>query len=217
MARVALSTAPFSSIQKGDNMKKIKKILPLLLGVMVLMFGTLTVSAATVLPSTSDEYEAIIKKYQPSDCSYAICYEQPSNPSAYFGIYYFSVEPRISSSLGLKFDTPGMWYEVTYNKDYDKWNIGEGRKVNSSSNIGLFMYDSVDVKYSNFDIYRVGANKETDEPFFRGPVPLVALAEVLPEVVRERTKVILTTAVACLALLVILSVLPKKLPRFLNR
>ena len=63
MARVALSTAPFSSIQKGDNMKKIKKIFPLLLGIMVLMFGTLTVSAAesdTVSENAKKVYSAVI-------------------------------------------------------------------------------------------------------------------------------------------------------------
>lgn len=153
-------------------MKKLfKRIAPLLLALVMVMGSCLTVSAATSLPSTDKEYEAIIEKYQKIGYPYSVCYSQPSNSVAVFGIYYFSAEPRINSQRLFNFSTSGSYYYVTYDEVHDIWTSHEVSDFNINTNIGLFCYDSVTVKYSNFDIYEVGADKEKDDPFFRGPVP----------------------------------------------
>ena len=160
-------------------MKKLfKRIAPLLLALVMVLGSCLTVSAATTLPSTSDEYEAVIKEHQKAGYPYAICVEQPSNSAAVFSIYYFSIEPYVNSSKYIKFLSTGSYYYVSYNPSADTWIYSDLSNVNTSTNIGLFCYDSVFVKYSNSDIYLVGADKEKDDPFFRGPVrPLVAAVQ----------------------------------------
>lgn len=196
-------------------MKKIKKILPVLLGVMVLMFGSLTVCAAE---TSNIDYESIAKKSGVLDkYPYYVMEVNNSHVVVRMSDVPFIYNTSAGHAFGLS--QKGTLYlfdyypstdvikdakSISYN--YDQWfltNNGAGHPIQFS--------------YSSHDIWFVGADKENDKPVFRGPAPLVAVAEVLPEVVRERTTVILTTAVVCLALLVILSVLPKKLPRFLNR
>lgn len=160
-------------------MKKLfKRIAPIVLALVMVLGSCLTVSAATSLPSTDKEYEAIIEKYQKIGYPYSVCYSQPDNSSAVFGIYYFSAEPRVNSQRLFKFSTSGSYYYVTYNENYDTWSSTQVSNFDTTTNIGLFCYDSVTVNYSNFDIYEVGADKEKDEPFFRGPVrPLVGAVQ----------------------------------------
>lgn len=189
-------------------MKKIKKILPLLLGVMVLMFGTLTVSAAEISAQAKADYNAF----------YQYCIERKIELGEY-QIY----DSRYRQLAFMS--TPG-----TYNKNL---------QAIQNSKIAVLQYDNdgnvilryasdmysskawqccLDYLISSYDITDgtsyVYVKKDTTNFF---PHPVVAPVTALPEMVQNQTRVILITAVACLALLVILSVLPKKLPRFLNR
>ena len=66
-------------------------------------------------------------------------------------------------------------------------------------------------------LIRVVLQRFKSKADFFPSLPVALKAVGLPEVIQGQTKVILITAVACLALLVISLVLPKKLPRFLNR
>lgn len=196
-------------------MKKIKKIIPLLLGVMVLMFGTLTVSASSELPTTNDEYDVFLSKHLHDGFPYIICTSDTDSPGSLF-VYSFSREPFFKDGYVYFTDKWSYWI-CKYDSKNDSWHESKSVEYGTSNMCSLTLSDKKSIVYANHDLYYVGANKETDKPFFRGPAPLVALAEVLPGAVLGQTQVILITAVACLALLVILSVLPKKLPRFLNR
>lgn len=113
------------------------------------------------------------------------------------------------------------YFTVDYDVSKDKMSYaGISGGTNTIADKAILNFgDSFSSLYANYDVYSsdsvicIYADKTG---FF--PVPPVAqVATALPPVVRNQTKVILITAVACLALLVILSVLPKKLPRFLNR
>lgn len=196
-------------------MKKIKKILPLLLGIMVLMFGTLTVSASAGLPSTNDEYDTFLSNHLHDGFPYIICVNKSDSPDSLF-VYSFSREPFYKDGYAYFTDKWSYWI-CRYDSLNDSWSENKSVEYNTSSMCALTLSKNNSIVYANHDLYYLGANKETDKPFFRGPAPLVALAETLPEVVLSQTTVILIIAVNCLALLIILSVLPKKLPRFLNR
>lgn len=196
-------------------MKKIKKIFPILLGVMILMFGTLTVSASSGLPTTNDEYDVFLSEHLHDGFPYIICISNSDSPGSLF-VYSFSREPFFKDGYAYFTDKWSYWI-CKYDSKNDSWYESKSVEYGTSNMCSLTLSAKQSIVYANHDLYYVGANKETDKPFFRGPAPLVALAEVLPGVVQNQTKVILTIAVACLALLVILSVLPKKLPRFLNR
>lgn len=196
-------------------MKKIKKILPVLLGVMVLMFGTLTVSANTGLPTTSDEYNALLSEHLHDGYSYIICVTDTDYPNK-LDVYSFSREPFYKDGYAYFTDKWSYWI-CSYDSLTKSWHEFKSVEYNTSSMCSLILSAKKSIVYANHDLYYLGANKKIDKPFFRGPAPLVAVAEGLPEVVQNQTKVILIIAVACLALLVILLVLPKKLPRFLNR
>ena len=222
MARVALSTAPFSSIQKGDNMKKIKKIFPLLLGIMVLMFGTLTVSAASITyPDAMISFRNDVENYCATKGYKEATYWYYRYWTGTFGDKYIEV---YNTNTPLIYNAETNKFTLTPRDDGDYycryfWNNSSGIQstLRNADNIGSRTASGTeavnyDMKNSIGDV--VISNTGTD--FF--PIPPVArVAEKLPGVVRNQTKVILITAVACLALLVILSVLPKKLPRFLNR
>ena len=206
-------------------MKKIKKILPLLLGVMVLMFGTLTVSAQSVYSDTD------IK-----EMNAMIAYSKKMNLPQYSNIIFIRTSETSSemfvSDKPLTFYATAMGYPTLYvNEETNYYKVsyaketvtgatdlqtgskkGAGRDINSAQ---------TKYYYANYDIYCIYSNgtqkyADAETDFF--PKPPVAQAAVgLPEVVQKQVGAILTIAVVCLASLVILSVLPKKLPRFLNR
>lgn len=196
-------------------MKKIKKIFPIFLGVMVLMFGTLTVSASTGLPTTNDEYNALLSEHLHDGYSYIICVTNTDYPNK-LNVYSFSREPFYKDGYAYFTDKWSCW-ACSYDSLTESWHESKSVEYNTSNMYNLTLSEKTSIVYANHDLYYLGANKEKDKPFFRGPAPLVALAEVLPEVVLNQTEVILIIAVNCLALLLILSVLPKKLPRFLNK
>lgn len=192
-------------------MKKIKKILPVLLGVMVFMFGTLTVCAAS-----NDEYNSIVSQFWHDGYSYVVCVTDSKNPDNLY-IYSFNSEPFYKDGCAYFNGKWSYWTSIYSFKKQALITNSQSVEYGTSNMCMLDSSPTFSIVYVNNDLYYVGANKETDKPFFRGPAPLVAVAEVLPVEIQDQTKVILTIAIACLALLIILLVLPKKLPRFLNR
>lgn len=213
-------------------MKRIKKILPVLLGVMVLMFGTLTVSAAEFSDADSNavqKFTNYIKEHNFENCSYQVLfytvnskgvkeyrYIVSSKPLAYRGGVekpFYAVEAGTSWNAfrlnDLDGSVVGTHGGTASSANEAFMNLGSGERAVVASNYDLYAHNGIGIMDT---IY---CEKDTTGFF---PLPPVERAlETLPEVVRGQTKVILTTAVVCLALLVILSVLPKKLPRFLNR
>lgn len=192
-------------------MKKIKKIFPLLLGIMVLMFGTLTVCAAEPSAQAKADYNAFyqyaierkikLPEYQVYDSKYRQLAVMDSA-----GVYNSNIYAIQGSNIWVfSFGDDG---NILYRKVSDMYTDSAfhcHREPYLIATWDISIAGNPDVKVATKDI----------TGFF--PHPVVAPATALPAIVRGQTKVILITAVVCLALLVILSVLPKKLPRFLNR
>lgn len=201
-------------------MKKIKKIFPVLLGIMVLMFGSLTVCAATPVDynlKLSDMNSVATAYYDEHKYSHPVfsfteyCYYKldDENILVFASLNHLYKGPYNKESFSLTSENGGSLYRFKYNfvtKEYDS------RVVSGSMSI---LYSDITNLGSSANII----DKETGEVFFTRTlqVPVAVQAEKLPELVQGQTKVILITAIACLALLIILLVLPKKLPRFLNR
>lgn len=200
-------------------MKKIKKVLPVLLGVMVLMFGTLTVCAAE--PEYTAQEQAICQQLmtyavnnnfpthsfysfvKSNDGSYALY--NSSGELAYVNI----INPMLSSHK----DVIGWALKYKDGEITIRYPVGSTLRYNAClENISSSILANYDVKYISKEqvVYKSKAD-------FFPSLPVAVRAVGLPEVVQKQTKVILTTAVACLALLAISLVLLKKLPRFLNR
>ena len=200
-------------------MKKIKKIFPLLLGIMVLMFGTLTVSAAEI-------------EYTPQDqalCQKLMAYAVNNN----FPTHSFYTYVERNDGAFVLYNTSGQLAYVnivnpmlTAHKDVVGWAVmyKDGKitvryPVGSTMKYNSCLENTKSAFFANYDVKYIG----TEDVYFKSKadffpsLPVALKAVGLPEVIQGQTKVILITAVVCLALLVILSVLPKKLPRFLNR
>ena len=220
-------------------MKKIKKILPLLLGVMVLMFGTLTVSAATLDTSA---VTSAIEQEQFTTYKYRCMYTDGSK------YYYATSDNPINVVLqwhnGAGYTTYGFLevkgnYAV-YSMDLDISNISRkyygkldeyqhnmisqlyasSGKQDVSNLKSMFVASNFDMQYRILNTRGGSSNQDFGEYtdfFYITDSPITSAIMGIPETVQSQTKVILTIAVACLTLLVILLVLPKKLPRFLNR
>lgn len=206
-------------------MKRIKKILPVLLGVMVLMFGSLTVSAKSVYSDADmKELKAMIaysKKINLPQYSNIIFIRTSETSSEIFvsdNPLTFYATPMGCNTLYVNEET--SFYKVSYAKETvtgatelaTKSKAGAGRDINSTQ---------TKYYYANYDIYCIYSNgtqkyADAETDFFPRP-PVAQVAVALLPVVQNQTKIILTIAIACLALLIILLVLPKKLPRFLNR
>lgn len=210
-------------------MKKIKKILPVLLGVMVLMFGSLTVSAAetnTVTENAKKVYSAGVTKIESN--------KWENMGFKYFLLTYssnFDYYKMIVSDVPLRY-VPGSlrssgngasynYFTVEYDVSKDKMSYaGISGGPNAIADKAILAFgDSFNSLYANYDVYSSDSviNISADKTGFFPVPPVAQVAVALPPVVQKQTKVILITAIACLASLIILLVLPKKLPRFLNR
>ena len=210
-------------------MKKIKKILPVLLGVMVLMFGTLTVSAAetnTVTENAKKVYSAGVAKIESN--------KWENMGFKYFLLTYssnFDYFKMIVSDVPLRY-VPGSlrtsgngasynYFTVDYDVSKDKMSYaGISGGTNAIADKAILAFgDSFNSLYANYDVYSSDSviSISADKTGFFPVPPVAQVAVALPPVVQKQTKVILITAIACLASLIILLVLPKKLPRFLNR
>ena len=186
---------------------------------MVLMFGTLTVSAAETVDynlKLSDMNTVATSYYDSKHYSHPTfafteyCYYKYDNNTLYvYATLNHMYKSGYNSESFSLLSENGIIYRFKYyidSKTYDTYVEGAGHQLN---------YSLITKLQSSANII----DRESGDVFFTRTLrpPVAVQAEVLPEVVQGQTKVILTTAVVCLALLVILSVLPKKLPRFLNR
>lgn len=210
-------------------MKKIKKILPVLLGVMVLMFGTLTVSAAetnTVTENAKKVYSAGVAKIESNkweNMGFKYFLLTYSSNFDYFKMIVSDVPLRYvpgslrSSGNGASYN----YFIVEYDVSKDKMSYGgiSGGSNAIADKAILAFGDSFNSLYANYDVYSSDSviNISADKTGFFPVPPVAQVAVALPPVVQKQTKVILITAIACLASLIILLVLPKKLPRFLSR
>lgn len=210
-------------------MKKIKKILPVLLGVIVLMFGTLTVSAAetnTVTENAKKVYSAGVAKIESNkweNMGFKYFLLTYSSNFDYFKMIVSDVPLRYvpgslrSSGNGASYN----YFTVEYDVSKDKMSYaGISGGPNAIADKAILAFgDSFNSLYANYDVYSSDSviNISADKTGFFPVPPVAQVAVALPPVVQKQTKVILITAIACLALLIILLVLPKKLPRFLNR
>lgn len=200
-------------------MKKIKKILPVLLGIMVLVFGSLTVCAAEL-------------EYTPQEqarCQQLMTYALNNN----FPTHSFYTYMERNDGAFVLYNTSGQLAYVnivnpmlTAHKDVVGWAVmyKDGKitvryPVGSTMKYNSCLENTKSAFFANYDVKYIG----TEDVYFKSKadffpsLPVAVRAVGLPEVVQKQTKVILITAIACLASLIILLVLPKKLPRFLNR
>ena len=210
-------------------MKKIKKILPVLMGVMVLMFGTLTVSAAetnTVTENAKKVYSAGVAKIESNkweNMGFKYFLLTYSSNFDYFKMIVSDVPLRYvpgslrSSGNGASYN----YFTVEYDVSKDKMSYaGISGGPNAIADKAILSFgDSFNSLYANYDVYSSDSviNISADKTGFFPVPPVAQVAVALPPVVQKQTKVILITAIACLASLIILLVLPKKLPRFLSR
>lgn len=188
-------------------MKKIKKILPVLLGVMVLMFGALSVCAAESKPSI--DYSIVASSHKPSS-EYTYCFATYTADKVYF---YYTTYPCYYNSDNQFICNNNTGYALSYVVGIYTVKTGAYTSSTYTARGNGSVGATGSFAWTDYTIYN---DFERSEAVFTPPAPLVAVAEVLPVEVQKQTRVILTTAIACLALLTILSVLPKKLPRFLS-
>lgn len=210
-------------------MKKIKKIFLLLLGVMVLMFGTLTVSAAesdTVSENAKKVYSAGVAKIESDkweNMGFKYFLLTYSSNFDYYKMFVSDVPLRyVAGSLRTSGNGASYnYFAVDYDVNKDKMTYaGISGGPNTIADKAIINFgDSFNSLYANYDVYSSDSviSIHADKTGFFPVPPVAQVAVALPPVVQNQAKVILITAIACLALLVILSVLPKKLPRFLNR
>lgn len=228
-------------------MKRIKKILPVLLGVMVLMFGTLTVSAASHDATDRVYWERVlsdrcasgafdfIKENGLTDYKYIMVMAYSDKASS----IYLSDCPFYKYQTVKQTNGAEPWIVASYNADNidcrwvslvctdtssGKWKV-QNKLTSKTTSVQMQVahgdysrWETLSnykfVEYGSEDAYIPASIGYTS--FFPQP-PVAQVATALPPVVQNQTKIILTIAIACLALLIILLVLPKKLPRFLNR
>lgn len=179
-------------------MKKLfKRFAPLLLALVMVLGSCLTVSAA--VPSSTDEYKSLVSEYAHEGYPYAICVKNSEYPSQAFLIYYFSSEPFFKDGY-VYFNTKWSYFTHIYNSTKDSWSMNQSIEYGTSNMCSLTISKGTSIVYTSADLYLVGADKEKDDPFFRGPVrPLVAAVEgAVPE--RALTEVILLIPLSILFL-----------------
>lgn len=156
-------------------MKKLfKRIAPLLLALVMVLGSCLTVSAASSLPSTDKEYEALITEKYHEGFPYAVFVKDSKYPAQALTLYTFSAEPFYKDGY-FYFTKNWSYYCHIYDLDHDKWIEQKSVEYSTGNMVAINVASYKSIAYSNNDIYRVGADKEKDEPFFRGPErPLVA-------------------------------------------
>ncbi len=210
---MALSTTHTFALHKINEkeyikvFKKVKKILPILLAMVMLFGGCLTVCAEESTTSETPVYYPLPFKSSDYSC-YFIRY--------YGGKSHFLLCALSNGKFALNDDG---YLCCTENCTYTYYDYVVGSdKGWSRSSTGTWSAEQSIMKFGN-DLLECNKNiyDSSGKLVFRAPVPLAAVAEVLPETIQNQTGVILTIAIGLLASLTILSVLPKKLPLFLKR
>lgn len=195
----------------------------------MLMFGTLTVSAAetnTVTENAKKVYSAGVAKIESNkweNMGFKYFLLTYSSNFDYFKMIVSDVPLRYvpgslrSSGNGASYN----YFTVEYDVSKDKMSYaGISGGPNAIADKAILSFgDSFNSLYANYDVYSSDSviNISADKTGFFPVPPVAQVAVALPPVVQKQTKVILITAIVCLASLIILLVLPKKLPRFLSR
>lgn len=212
-------------------MTVITKILLVLSGFLALFSGTLKVSAAeyTVTDTAAvSQFTEYIYNNDLKDYQYKVLSSVSFSDGTETYFYILSNKPLAHrpgtnrSMYTLEDDT--SWYCLKLPVSSGVVSRHSGSTA-ASSDTQIFAFGGAghSVIASTYDVPTRGADGLTGSyscladktGFF--PIPPVALKAVeLPGVVQAQAKPVLTIAVACLALLVILSVLRNKLPQFLN-
>ena len=189
-------------------MNKIKKILPIILA-FVLVFGSCLTVCAEDSIDYDTEYAKLCDSYSELKNTYCFVLGQSIN-----SIWYFSDKPFTSNNNGSTLSYSDNCNIYTYTRENASGSFvrNSGNYYDNSGAILVNGDKKLNCVYTSHKIYDNLGNL-----VFRGPVTPVELAlEELPETMSSQVAVILTIAVVCLALLVTLSVLRKKLPTFLH-
>lgn len=163
-------------------MKKLfKRFAPLLLALVMVLGSCLTVCAADdsfVMPSSQEGFDSLIAKYKKSGFDYSIVASVSAPDSNMVARIAYSTEPLDINSSKYLVNDSARFYSIDIFKNGSS-NFDSVNVISLKNSFCSFFYDSnLSVLYSNYDIYRVGADKETDTPFFRGPVrPLVGAVQ----------------------------------------
>ena len=161
--------------------KLLKRIAPLLLALVMVMGSCLTVCAADDNP-----YSDVYNSYHKSGFDYFLVFDKGDSIS-----YAFCDQPVFHQFVGSNYYlTPTSDYHiyaVFYDKSKKTFSLSGDRsdlknwkfiKIELMKGSSVELYTGGSLIYSNHDIFEIGANKETDEPFFQGPVrPLVAAVQ----------------------------------------
>ena len=233
---MALSTTHTFALHKINEkeyikvFKKVKKILPILLA-MVMLFGScLTVFAVSNVPNEHDAaclekmvaYNATLNKESYPYQMYTRSYYETDEK--YYTRLYFSDMPLTSYYISNTYDTyVGVssgceYYYVDYAEPTETLKCSDVYNATKDGFIGA----SLTILSANYriDLYTDGVSTgkyyPSNESFFPKP-PIATAARPLVGAVKNQTGIILTIAIGLLASLIILSVLPKKLPLFLKR
>lgn len=161
--------------------KLLKRIAPLLLALVMVLGSCLTVSAADnsfVMPSSQEGFDSLIAKYKKSGFDYSIVASVSAPDSNMVARIAYSTEPLDINSSNQLVNDSARYYSIDILKNGSSNFDSVTAFSLKNSFCSYFSNSYLSVLYSNYDIYRVGADKETDTPFFRGPVrPLVAAVQ----------------------------------------
>lgn len=204
--RGSVHATPFLLLRKENEMKGKKKILLLLLS-LVMVFGmSISVSAKTLtdfedVPQIYENQKYIMYYY---DNRYWV-HLFPNNANVSITVD----ETLFAITCNTKHTT--MWIDDPETSSYydfgQTWQEVTTVDVGTSSGACAYMVES------DYNIYDSEGNLVFHVPL---PIPVQAVV-VLPAMIMTKTKIITTIAVSCLALLVVLLTLRKKLPIFLMR
>lgn len=191
-------------------MKKLKKILPIMLAMLMIIGSTLTVSAA------ESEYD--VSSF--NTLKYTVIFDRVITSGSGVGYSYnyiiSSDKPIYTDTTGTTFYIPEGATVITYTKSgagfiADSSKYSGGSSLVSSKETAYESNFQLTIYCADYDIYDSEGNL-----VFLSPLPPVERSLVQMEAeIQKQTQVILIIAVACLALLTTSYLLSKKLRIFL--
>lgn len=202
----SVRTAPFCFQGKGNEMKKIKKIIPLLLSLVMVLGMSISVSAKTLtdfetIPQIYENQKYIMYYY---DCRYWVqLFPNNANVSIIVNDTSFTITCD-TEHVSMWIDDPDTNTYYDFGKTWQ-----EVTTFGAGTSFGSYAY----MVESAYNIYDSEGNLVFHVPL---PNPIQAVV-VLPVMIITKMKTITIMAVSCLVLLIGLVVLPKKLPLFLPR
>lgn len=201
--RGSVHATPFLLLRKENEMKGKKKIIPLLLSLIMILGSSLTVFAKEINGYEMPSYYAEDDKY----ITWSLGDER-----------MWCIDVPKNAKLSVVIDTEG---HILFNSDIPYscgWIADSGyyyteEWVFEVINTRPLSVDYTEIIYTDFDICDTDGNV-----VFRAPLPTpVQVVEILPKMIAPQMKIITIIAVSCLALVISLIILRKKLPIFLLR